>query len=156
MCSFVSTLIHVYWWVALEINSKQQEANSESLFLMIQALNRINEKLETMLDINTKILKINEALLEKMGKQDLSTEFRREPDAMAILNLPLALRKTIMVLYKLEKATADDLAQETKRLRAVESAAANELVRMGFIKKKREGRDVYFFIENPEEYKEYG
>ena len=48
------------------------------------------------------------------------------------------------------KATADDLALETKRLRAVESAAANELVRMGYIKKKREGREVYFYIENPE------
>jgi ArsR family transcriptional regulator, lead/cadmium/zinc/bismuth-responsive transcriptional repressor len=74
---------------------------------------------------------------------------------MAMLNLPLALRRTIMVLYKLEKATADDLAKETKRLRAMESAAANELVRMGYIKKKREGRDVYFYIETPEE-KAYG
>jgi predicted transcriptional regulator len=122
---------------------------------MIQALNSINEKLETILDVNTKLLRINETLLERTEKRDSSTEFRREPDAMAILNLPLALRKTIMVLYKLEKATADDLALETKRLRAVESAAANDLVRMGFLKKKREGREVYFFIENPEA-KEYG
>jgi len=122
---------------------------------MIQALNSINEKLETILDVNTKLLRINETLLERTEKRDSSTEFRREPDAMAILNLPLALRKTIMVLYKLEKATADDLALETKRLRAVESAAANEIVRMGFLKKKREGREVYFFIENPEA-KEYG
>ena len=61
-----------------------------------------------------------------------------------------------MVLYRLEKATADDLAKETNRLRAVESATANELVRMGFIKKKREGRDVYFYIEPPEEKKTYG
>ena len=125
------------------------------MLLMIQTLNSINEKLETILDLNAKLLKINEALLEKAGKKPFSSGFRREPDAMAILNLPLALRKTIMVLYKIEKATADDLALETKRLRAVESAAANELVRMGFIKKKREGREVYFFIEDPEE-TEYG
>ena len=139
----------------IEIKSNQQQANSESLMLMIQTLNSINEKLETILDLNAKLLRINEALLEKTGKKTSLPGFRKEPDAMEILNLPLALRKTIMVLYKLEKATADDLALETKRLRAVESAAANELVRMGFIKKKREGRDVYFFIENPEE-KEYG
>jgi DNA-binding MarR family transcriptional regulator len=56
-----------------------------------------------------------------------------------------------MVLYRLEKATADDLAKETKRLRAVESAAANQLVRMGYINKKRNGRDVYFYIETPKE-----
>ena len=66
---------------------------------------------------------------------------------MALLSLPSALRKTAMVLYRLEQATADELAKETKRLRAVESAAANELVRMGYIKKKRIGRDVYFYIE---------
>ena len=137
------------------MKSDQNQVTFESLVLMIQALNSINEKLETILDVNTKLLKINEALLERTDKKDVLGEFRKEPDAMAILNLPLALRKTIMVLYKLDKATADDLALETKRLRAVESAAANELVRMGFIKKKREGREVYFFIENPEE-KEYG
>jgi len=52
-----------------------------------------------------------------------------------------------MALYKLEKATAEDLARETKRLRAVESASANQLVRMGYLKKKRQGRKVYFYIE---------
>jgi hypothetical protein len=139
----------------IEIKSNQEQTSSASIVLVIQALNSINEKLETILDLNTKLLKTNEALLERTGKNDFLSEFRKEPDAMAILNLPIALRKTIIVLYRLEKATADDLALETKRLRAVESAAANELVRMGYIKKKREGREVYFFIENPEA-KEYG
>ena len=55
-----------------------------------------------------------------------------------------------MALYQVEKATADDLARETSRLRAVESAAANELVRMGYVRKKRDGREVYFFINTPE------
>ena len=41
----------------------------------------------------------------------------------------------------------EDLARETGRLRAVESSSANQLVRMGYLSKKREGRDVYFFIE---------
>jgi DNA-binding MarR family transcriptional regulator len=105
--------------------------------------------------VNKQLLKINEALLQK-NKVPPSTKFKLEPDAMAILNLPLTLRKTIMVLYRLEKATADDLAKETKRLRAVESAAANQLVRMGYINKKRDGRDVYFYIEAPEENTLYG
>ena len=152
-CIYTNT--HLLGGPKIEIKSNQEQTSSASIVLVIQALNSINEKLETILDLNTKLLRINETLLERTEKRGSSTEFRREPDAMAILNLPLALRKTIIVLYKLEKATADDLALETKRLRAVESAAANELVRMGFIKKKREGREVYFFIENPEE-KEYG
>jgi ArsR family transcriptional regulator, lead/cadmium/zinc/bismuth-responsive transcriptional repressor len=152
-CIYTNT--HLLGGSKIEIKSNQEQTSSASIVLVIQALNSINEKLETILDLNTKLLKTNEALLERAGKKDLLSEFRKEPDAMAILNLPIALRKTIIVLYKLEKATADDLALETKRLRAVESAAANELVRMGFIKKKREGREVYFFIENPEA-KEYG
>jgi predicted transcriptional regulator len=54
----------------------------------------------------------------------------------------------------MEKATADDLARETGRLRAVESSTANQLVRMGFIKKIRKGRDVYFYIDPPLEAKQ--
>jgi predicted transcriptional regulator len=65
----------------------------------------------------------------------------------------MSLRKTVMALYKLEKATAGEIAKETKRLRAVESAAANQLVRMGCLKKIRKGRTVYFYIEPPLEIK---
>ena len=140
---------------SLEGKVKEQKPKGQALDQIALTLTQINEKLESLLTINKQLLKINEALLQKKSRVTPSAEFKLEPDAMAILNLPVTLRKTIMVLYKLEKATADDLALETKRLRAVESAAANELVRMGFIKKKREGREVFFFIENPEE-KEYG
>jgi hypothetical protein len=135
-------------------NKLNQEGEYSKVMQQIAlTLNQINDKLDTLLDVNKQLLKINEVLLQKT---DLPTEFKTEPDVMAILNLPMALRKTVMVLYKLEKATADDLAKETSRLRAVESAAANELVRMGYIKKKREGRDVYFYIEAAEEKKIYG
>jgi ArsR family transcriptional regulator, lead/cadmium/zinc/bismuth-responsive transcriptional repressor len=137
-------------------NTTKQDTDTQMLHQIVTTLNRINDKLETILDVNQKLLKINETLLERAGKPDVPPEFNKEPDVMAILNLPLSLRKTIMVLYTMEKATADELAKETARLRAVESAAANELVRMGYIKKKREGRDVYFYIEPHEEKKVYG
>lgn len=134
----------------------QQDEYSKVLQQIALTLNRISDKLDTLLDVNKQLLKINETLLQRTEQTDPPSEFNLEPDVMAILNLPLALRKTIMALYKLEEATADDLAKETNRLRAVESAAANELVRMGYIKKRREGRDVYFYIENTEEKKMYG
>jgi TolA-binding protein len=130
-------------------------ANLEIFSQILQALNQMNDRIEELVDVNKQLLKTNEMLLQRTDKIDHPTELNKEPDAMAILDLPLALRKTMLVLYKLEKATADDLAKETKRLRAMESATANELVRMGYVKKKREGRDVYFYIENPEE-KVYG
>jgi len=140
----------------LLVPETKQQDDSQNIQKIVLTLNLINDKLETILEVNKELLKINEALLQRTDKTDTPAEFNKEPDVMAILNLPLALRKTIMVLYKIEKATADDLAKETNRLRAVESAAANELVRMGYIKKKREGRDVYFYIETPEEKKVYG
>jgi hypothetical protein len=141
--------------LSLESKVKEQKPKGQALDQIALTLTQINEKLETLLIVNKQLLKINEALLQK-NKVPPSTKFKLEPDAMAILNLPLTLRKTIMVLYRLEKATADDLAKETKRLRAVESAAANQLVRMGYINKKRDGRDVYFYIEAPEENTLYG
>jgi hypothetical protein len=73
------------------------------------------------------------------------------PDVLSLLNLPAHLRKTVIALYKLEKATAEELSTETKRLRAVESAAANQLTRMGYLKKNRQGHKVYFYIEQKPE-----
>jgi hypothetical protein len=119
---------------------------------LVDELNLVNQKLGSMIESNAKILETLEEFL-RIGsdKKNFGTELKREPDVMSLLSLPISLRKTVMVLYKLEKATAQDLAKETKRLRAVESASANQLVRMGYLKKKREGREVYFYIESPME-----
>jgi len=108
----------------------------------------VNEKINVMIELNRKMLKTQEELLERVAQKSYtSKDFKLEPDAMALLSLPAALRKTVLVLYKRNEATAEDLATETKRLRAVESASANQLVRMGYVKKKREGRKVLFYIE---------
>lgn len=118
----------------------------------VDELKLVNQKLDSLIKLNGKILKAHEELLRTASNRSyLGTELKLEPDAMALLSLPMSLRKTVMVLYRLEKATAEDLAKETKRLRAVESAAANQLVRLGYLKKKREGREVYFYIESPME-----
>ncbi len=122
---------------------------------ILDALNQLNQKLESLVSFNAQILRVNEALLEKIASLSSggvkADNFGHDPDAFALLSLPLSLRKTVMVLYRLERATADDLARETGRLRAVESASANQLVRMGYLKKIREGRDVFFYIDVPSE-----
>jgi len=119
---------------------------------LVDGLNQINKKLDSIIQLNKNILRIQKELLKKCGIQGPSvTERKISPDVLSLLSLPAALRKTVMVLYKLEKATAEGLAKETGRLRAVESAAANQLVRLGYLKKKREGREVYFYIESPME-----
>jgi len=119
---------------------------------LVNELNLVNQKLDSLVELNEKILKAQEEFLRLSNdKNHLGPELKLEPDVMSLLSLPPSLRKTAMVLYKLEKATAEDLARETRRLRPVESAYANQLVRMGYLSKKREGREVYFYIESPME-----
>jgi len=117
------------------------------LAMLIDELNQVNKKLDSMVELNGKMLKTQEEFLQRITNQSYRSEaIKLEPDAMTLLSLPRSLRKTVMALYKLKEATAEDLARETNRLRAVESASANQLVRMGYLKKKREGRKVYFYI----------
>jgi len=134
---------------------KSSTLNTKFLLMkLVDELKLVNQKLDSLIKLNGKILKIQEEMPRLVSNKSYSgTELKLEPDAMSLLSLPMSLRKTVMVLYKLEKATAEDLARETKRLRAVESASANQLVRMGYLSKKREGRDVYFYIESPMEIK---
>ena len=120
---------------------------------LIERLDLVSLKLDSLIDLNEKILNTCEKILQ--GNQNKTfVETKLELDTMTLLSLPMSLRKTVMALYKLEKATAGEISKETKRLRAVESAAANQLVRMGYLKKNRKGRTVYFYIEPPLEIKE--
>ena len=131
------------------VKAKSPTLNAKALLTRLaDELIQVNEKIDFMIELNGKMLKTQEEFLQRItNKSYPRRDTRLEPDAMSLLSLPMSLRKTAMVLYKLEKATAEDLANETKRLRAVESASANQLVRMGYLKKKREGRREYFYIE---------
>jgi len=60
------------------------------------------------------------------------------------------LRKTAVALCKLGQATADEVAEQTKRARAVESGYLNQLMLMGYVKKERKGRKAYFYVEKEE------
>jgi hypothetical protein len=136
-----------------QLKSQIPDGNS-SLADLIEQVKIVNQKIDTLIDLNAKILKNGQGKLATTGSKNGGvSELQFTPDPMSLLALPMSLRKTVMVLYKLEKATAEDLAKETGRLRAVESSAANQLVRMGILSKKREGRDVYFYIETPLELK---
>jgi hypothetical protein len=64
-----------------------------------------------------------------------------------LLSLPDHLRKTAIILCNLKEASANDVAARSGRARAAESDYLNQLVRMGFVKKKRKGRESYFFVE---------
>ena len=95
-------------------------------------------------------VKLGQLLQSTDNLQKASREERKELEAldvMTLLSLPDHLRKTAMILSRLGRATATQVSTESRRARAVESGYLNQLVVMGHVKKTREGRDVYFYIE---------
>ena len=76
-------------------------------------------------------------------------------DIVTLLSLPDHHRKSAMIIMKLGKVTAKDVAKETGRARAIESAYMNQLARMGHVKKGRAGRRVYFSVEENQANVEY-
>jgi len=69
-------------------------------------------------------------------------------DVMTLLSLPDHLRKTATAVCSLGRATAEEISKDTSRARAVESGYLNQLVRMGYLKKERKGRTVFFSVES--------
>jgi len=99
-------------------------------------LEKLNEKMEVMIE------------LQKHSKKNIEPPLTDAPlDVMTLLSMPDHLRKTAMAVCRLGRATADEIAQQTHRARAVESAYLNQLVIMGHLKKERTGRKAYFFVD---------
>lgn len=123
---------------------KPTETLESLLIKLIEEVKFANKKLDLIIkqNHNRSIQKNKKAPDDKLDKTSPLA-----PDVLSLLSLPTHLRKTVIALYKLERATAEDLSKETKRQRAVESASANQLTRMGYLKKCRQGHKVYFNIE---------
>jgi len=99
-----------------------------------EGLDRLNEKMDVLIEI------------QKHGQKE-SQDLPDVLDVMTLLSLPDHLRKTAITISRLEQATAEEVAEQTKRARAVESGYLNQLVMMGYLKKERRGRKAYFYIE---------
>ncbi len=103
-------------------------------------LERLNEKIEVMIE------------LQKHDRKDSAEPLQDTPlDVMTLLSMPDHLRKTAMTVCRCGRATADEIAQQTTRARAVESAYLNQLVLMGYLKKERQGRKAYFYAQREAE-----
>ncbi len=104
-----------------------------------ESLERLNEKIEVMIE------------LQRRGKDDFQPLSDAPLDVMTLLSMPDHLRKTAMTVCRLGRATADDVAEQTRRARAVESGYLNQLVIMGHLKKERVGRKAYFYVEKEDQ-----
>ena len=114
---------------------RKLEVKSTQLLEKIREnLEQLNEKIDVMIEI------------QKHDQREIPDSLPEALDVMTLLSLPDHLRKTAVTLCKLEEATADEVAEKTKRARAVESGYLNQLVIMGYMKKERRGRKAYFFV----------
>jgi hypothetical protein len=103
-----------------------------------ESLERLNQKMEVIIEIQKKG---NESQKSVLTLPDASL------DVMTLLSMPDHLRKTAMAICRCERATAEDIAEQTSRARAVESAYLNQLVIMGYLRKERKGRKAYFYVD---------
>jgi hypothetical protein len=101
-------------------------------------LEKLNEKMEVMIEIQK----------NSNGNQRSAPTLPDAPlDVMTLLSMPDHLRKTAMAICRCGRATAQEIAEQTRRARAVESAYLNQLVIMGYLKKERKGRKAYFYVD---------
>ena len=122
--------------------AQNQKSVVDLLERMGRDLKRLSEKVDKIIEVQQRIL---QTPFKGIGYDQESKVFEAL-DVMTLLSLPDHLRKTAMITCEMGKVSADDVAGKTNRARAVESSYLNQLVRMGFLKKKREGRVAYFFV----------
>ena len=112
----------------------------------LKILEKIKENLEKL---NEKIEIIIE--LQKRGRKGVQPLPDAPLDVMTLLSMPDHLRKTAMTVCRLGRATANEVSQQTRRARAVESGYLNQLVIMSHLKKERVGRKAYFYVEKEDQ-----
>ena len=119
--------------------NKDEALGKKPLFVLEKIrenLERLNDKMEVMIE------------LQKHGRKDTTQPLSETPlDVMTLLSMPDHLRKTAMTICRCGRATAEEIAEQTTRARAVESAYLNQLVIMGYLKKERKGRKAYFYAD---------
>jgi predicted transcriptional regulator len=115
--------------------------------ILVDLLRKMNRNMELITRKLDRLIEIQRAPPRQMIRPGVSLPEDMPLDVTTLLSLPDHLRKSALALATLREATATDLSKETGRVRAVESDYLNQLVSMGLVKKKRKGRDVYFYVE---------
>ena len=121
--------------------------SSRSNEAVVELLRKMNKNMEAISRKLDKLIEVQRPPSGQMLRAGATLPDEMPLDVTTLLSLPDHLRKSAMALSTLREATATDLSKETSRVRAVESDYLNQLVSMGLVKKKRKGRDVYFYVE---------
>jgi len=115
--------------------------------VLVDLLKKMNKNMEAVSRKLDRLIEVQRPPSAQMLRPGTTLPDDMPLDVTTLLSLPDHLRKSALALSTLREATATDLSKETGRVRAVESDYLNQLVSMGLVKKKRKGRDVYFYVE---------
>ncbi|HUJ84240.1 MAG TPA: hypothetical protein VLV84_01390 [Candidatus Acidoferrales bacterium] len=103
-------------------------------------LERLNTNIQTLNEILNKLIFLrSRSLAPNVTFKGFDTD--------VLLSLPDHLRKTMIVVLQKGRVTAQDVADSTKRARALESAYLNQMLNRGYLKLERKGRKAFFFLE---------
>ena len=121
--------------------------NSKGDPVVADLLRKLNRNMEIVAKKLDRLIEVQRSAGGQVLRPSVPVPENLPLDVTTLLGLPDHLRKSALALAALREATATDLSRETGRVRAVESDYLNQLVSMSLVKKKRKGRDVYFYIE---------
>lgn len=121
------------------LSKRTTQSFHDQLRLLNRNLEKLNETLSSVLG------KLEDGSLPKLVKA--KTERLEHLDAGGLMSLSDHLRKSAMVMVKLGEGTASSVSKETGRVRAVESDYLNQLVTMGYLRKRRVSKDIVFSVE---------
>ncbi len=147
----------------IENNSDMEEKDPVSNEDLKEELNQLSKKVDNlsnqMKQIEQKIDLLNGSYKIPAGN-DVEVEEQNELDEDYLTPPDLifendAIRNTGMKLISLRIATASEIANITKKDRAVESFYLNDLWSRNKVRKLRIGRKIYFYIGKPGEIKPF-
>ncbi len=108
-------------------------------------MEKMHSNLEIDTDTHVKDLEKRLLLLEQRVDELESRLHPAVEDRVALfLTVPDTLRKSLFAVSELSQATADEVCRRTGRHRSIENKYLNELVRAGWLTRKRIGKKVYY------------
>ena len=118
-------------------------ANDKTNELLVEILNSLH-RIEALLQNTT----------QKESDQLEPNEEKNESflDVMEILNIVSEIDSNLVptikaILSKGGQSSAQDIAQITNRSRSRENQHLNHLVELGYVQKKRDGREIIFYLK---------
>lgn len=106
-------------------------------------------RLEKLLRDIGDTLRVLEGRLDRLERQTTTSSSSRQAYVPGPLwSLPEHLQKSMEAIATFGEATAQDVAENTRRSRAAESDYLNQLVDHGFLRKERRGKEIVFQVFN--------